>query len=90
MQSAIPMTRTQRNLKNRPTTDARSNAKPAVIHLVNGETIHADDHDTGEGDWVLELYADRPGVAKKIPREAILFIDLDVTGEVVNRGEDSW
>lgn len=73
------MQTTQRNLKNRPTSGVRDDAKPAVIHLVNGETIHADDHDASS-DWVLELYADRPGVRKKIPREAILYIDRDPRG----------
>ena len=74
MQSAVPMTRTQRNFKNRPTPDVRDDVKPAAIHLVNGDTIDAADHDTTDA-WCIVYRAATTGVAKKIPRESILYID---------------
>lgn len=85
------MQRTKRNLKNRPTSDLNSDAKPVVIHLINGETIDAPDHDTTDA-WCLVYQEQRPGVEMKIPRESILYIDRvnDDSDAPVNGGDDGW
>jgi len=72
------MQSTQRNLKNRPTPDGRDDVKPAAIHLINGDIIDAADHDTTNA-WCIVYREATTGVAKKIPRESILYIDRCVT-----------
>jgi hypothetical protein len=68
------MSSTQRNVKNHTTSSGRADAQPAVIHLNNGESIDAPDHDTRNG-WVIVYYGETTGIDKKVPRESILYID---------------
>jgi hypothetical protein len=79
------MSSTERNFKNHTTSDGRSDAKPAVIHLVNGESIDAPDHDTRNG-WVIVYYSSTTGIDKKVLRESVLYI---VRVETVNADSQS-
>lgn len=77
------MSSTERNVKNHTTSSGRTDAQPAVIHLQNGESIDAPDHDRLTG-WVIVYYGETTGIAKKIPRESILYVERV---ETVNGGD---
>lgn len=66
------------------TRDAQ-HKKPAQIHLINGETIVAPDHDTNN-NWCIIYKSVTTGIAKKIPRESILYIDREVGNTSINNG----
>jgi hypothetical protein len=69
--------------KNPPSTRDAQHEKPAEIHLINGETILAPDHDTNN-NWCIVYKSATTGIAKKIPREAILYIDRESGDTSIN------
>lgn len=75
---STPMVRTTPH----STRDAQ-HKKPAEIHLINGETILAPDHDT-TNSWCIVYKPTTTGIAKKIPREAILYIDREAEGTPIS------